>query len=252
MSALVICLLTVATLLLRAVFVFLCVCGIFLIVSGRSRADLFGNVIQSEEDKALVNIWLMSCVANDFYFSVQEPTGIDFLINFAVCVFAVLISCLTCTCPLPSVFLSSSSQHMACSPCDRRMYFLVFYFLCVLTVMNVIIAVFLDFYNVEQDRHRALVQESLVPWRKFFNYKVNLRSTSFTQGLHLLFASCENLLTSCTCVLTCAVVYLFFNILASPDLGIESGQVDHSQGPAQLWTQHFQHNFRISIVRAPL
>lgn len=41
-----------------------------------------------------------------------------------------------------------------------------------LTVLNVIIAVFLDFYNVEQDRHRALVEESSVPWRKFLNYKV--------------------------------------------------------------------------------
>ena len=52
------------------------------------------------------------------------------------------------------------------------MYFIIFYFFCVLTVMNVIIAVFLDFYNVEQDRHRALVQEALVPWRKYVNFKV--------------------------------------------------------------------------------
>ena len=38
--------------------------------------------------------------------------------------------------------------------------------------MNVIIAVFLDFYNVEQDRHQALVEERSVPWRQHLNNKV--------------------------------------------------------------------------------
>ena len=41
-------------------------------------------------------------------------------------------------------------------------------------VMNVIIAVFLDFYNVEQDRHRALVEENRLPWRKYLNEEVIL------------------------------------------------------------------------------
>jgi DNA-directed RNA polymerase specialized sigma24 family protein len=41
------------------------------------------------------------------------------------------------------------------------MYFVAFFFICSLVVMNVISAVFLDFYNIEQDRHLALVQEPL-------------------------------------------------------------------------------------------
>jgi len=49
-----------------------------------SIADSTGNIIRSDEDVASVDVWLMTCIANDFYFSVQGQTAADLFINFFV------------------------------------------------------------------------------------------------------------------------------------------------------------------------